>query len=334
MRYPDVNREVTGCLGHIILLSSPLSGDPTTRTPERRSGFTLVELLVVIAIIGVLVALLLPAVQSAREAARRTQCTNNQKQIALATQSHIENHKGELPLANPGDRKHGFFTFILPYLEQQSLADQIENNIERGISPADDPLRFTVIDGYICPSYTDPTVILEGAKHPAQEGALITYQAVGGAFPTVRGEVAEVDTTIRGDLTRNGPLRWGTKPIKISQITDGTSTTALLGEFVHVDRIPGGDYSEHPGNIRPWMLGAWEPKGSYVFKVIQHPPNTKIDRIADGVPFNHLPMQSNHSGGINFAFMDGHVQFISDDINFDVYRGMATRNGNEVISID
>ena len=116
-----------------------------------RFGFTLVELLVVIAIIGILVSLLLPAVQSAREAARRMECSNNLKQIGLALHNFQTANKEEFPVGAPGTGGHGMWTHMLPYLEQQNIYD----NCEFDGSAGNDPMLYTLIDFYVCPSYVD-----------------------------------------------------------------------------------------------------------------------------------------------------------------------------------
>ena len=294
----------------------------------RRPAFTLVELLVVIAIIGILVALLLPAVQAARESARRTQCTNNLKQIGLAINNYAT-EDGSLPVGNPGPdtpgdpEQHGLFTTILPYLEENTLYE----GINFSLIPRQEPSRFTAVSAYLCPSYSEPAVVESNTVNSYQLGALTTYQANGGAFVRNRQPYTG---SLEGNIPLNGPFGWGEKKRRVSQITDGLSKTFIMGEFVHVDRIPGGDYSTPPGNTRPWMMGGSAFKASYVFKVLEHPPNSQIDRVADGVPFNHLPHGSFHPGITNFVFGDGSVRSIDDHIDLDIYQGFATIDGEEV----
>lgn len=301
------------------------------KLPKR--AFTLVELLVVIAIIGILVALLLPAVQAAREAARRTQCTNNLKQLALAMQNFATKKNGEFPPGCPGQGKHGTFTYLLPYIEESTLYSLID---VKGTTykSVDDPLRYTVVSAYVCPNY--PLLpVAQNTGNPNTEGALTTYQGVGGAFTVPRQD--QLASPGYGALPLNGPFRWGA-PRRIKDFTDGLSNTLMFGEFIHTDRL-ASPYHELPGNIRAWIggspvLGQIDEKPSYVFKVAVYTPNTPIDRLADLVPFNHLPMGSFHPGVTNFAYADGSVHLISDDVNIDVYKFSCTLNGDEVVSGD
>ncbi|QDU53906.1 DUF1559 domain-containing protein [Aeoliella mucimassa] len=299
---------------------------------KRQRAFTLVELLVVIAIIGILVALLLPAVQAARESARRAQCTNKLKQLGLAVQGYISSHSGELPPGSPGQGKHGTFTYLLPYLEQQAIFDQID--LERVTYRSySDPMRMEIVPALICPNYPEEP-ILRRPGSPNTEGALSTYQGTGGAFVVSR---QERDASPRfGDLPLNGVFRWGEHKRKLREVVDGTSNTLLFGEFVHVDRLPGL-YSELPGNLRPWMaipaLSSPDDKVSYQFKVAAYAPNTPVDREADETPFNHLPFTSLHVGGTNFALLDGSVQFVIDDIDLDAFIAGCTIDGEEILSL-
>lgn len=286
-----------------------------------RSGFTLVELLVVITIIGVLVSLLMPAVQSAREAARTTQCLNNLKQMGIGLQNHITKTDGFFPTGSPDHRRHGLFTYLLPYLEQQNLYDELDLN---GSTFAESQ-RYTQIMMYSCPSYGGEMVIAGNSAH-FKNGALTNYQGVGGSIMT--GNEQKISSG-HGDMPHNGIFGWG-KPRNVAAVRDGMSNTLCIGEFVQHD-FRGGSFVPEPGNIRPWILGGTDSgtKGSYAFKVIQYPLGAKIDRTADGIPFNHLPFGSHHMGGSNFLMADGSVHFLSNFMDFDVYRRLATCNGQE-----
>jgi len=120
----------------------------------------------------------------------------------------------------------------------------------------------------------------------------------------------------------------------ISEIRDGTTNSLAVGEFVHIDKDTSSGYASPPGNVRAWVRGDNGSWGSYSFKAAEFPPNADIDRVGDGVPFNHLPMGSHHPGATLFVFGDGSVHPISDSIDFAVYQAMSTVNGGEVISAD
>ena len=294
-------------------------------TKFARRGFTLVELLVVIAIIGILIALLLPAVQAARESARRSQCTNHLKQLGLALHNYAGTHSEFLPPGSPDSLRHGLFTAILPFIEQTSIYDQIDLD---GV-PHDDPMRYTVINEYVCPSFPGPVVFTDAMLASYQLGAVTHYQGVGGAL---RGDNYEITSTGDGFLPDNGAFGYRVFR-RLAQFSDGTSNTLAIGEFVHRDTVDG-KFVAPPGNVRPWILGCNGGSGSYALKVVEHPPNIRLDRIADGIPFNHLPFGSYHPGGALFVMVDGSVHFITDGIDFDTYQSLATCNGNEPATLE
>jgi len=175
---------------------------------SRRPGnaFTLVELLVVIAIIGVLVALLLPAVQvqAAREAARRMQCSNNLKQIGLALHNFASAQSDEFPQGSPGPAEHGLFTALLPYIEAQNIYDALDlegSTLDLDPTSPNNIHRFTLIPGYVCPSWIHPT-IYEDLPNTFKNGTICTYQGVGGAYPEVE-PVTPASSGI-GPIPQNG----------------------------------------------------------------------------------------------------------------------------------
>jgi type II secretory pathway pseudopilin PulG len=290
----------------------------------------LVELLVVIAIIGILVALLLPAIQAARESARRTQCQNNLRQMGLALHNYANQHGDWLPFGTPGVGQPGLFGHLLPYLEEQAVHDQME--ITAPWNALQD-VRWTVIDSYICPDWPHPAVYGRfGAEilptyQDFKEGAVTTYQGVGGVMR--RG--IEVVNGSHGPMPFNGLFAWGVGR-RIGSVTDGLSNTYAITEFVQIDLEEGGEHSYPPGNVRPWMMAGNSTIASYCFKVLEFPPNLVVDRIAEGIPFNHLPMGSFHPGGINMLYGDSRVEFVTDGVNFDVYQAQATISDGEVIT--
>lgn len=311
----------------------------------KSQGFTLVELLVVIAIIGILIGLLLPAVQAVREAARRMQCANGLKQIGLACHNYMTINKGAFPpghgmrkyASTEGPNNHGFCTFILPYIEQQSIYDSIDFTYSASVMYTKSPKPMaleTVIPTFICPSYVGDSKCTENISY--KYGALCTYNGVGGVYRTASENTGRTDdekyiivtpvSSQYGQLPDNGMFHW-MKAIKESSVTDGTSNTLLYGEYVQRDQT--GSYATPAGNVRPWVFGVNEEKGIYSYKVVVYNVNKQVDRMADGIPFNHLPMGSDHASGANFARADASVSFLSDTIDLKVYKNLATRNGGK-----
>ncbi|BBO33866.1 DUF1559 domain-containing protein [Lacipirellula parvula] len=335
------------------------------------AGFTLVELLVVIAIIGVLVALLLPAVQAAREAARRAQCSNNLKQMGLAAQNYAA-AKNTLPAGydrtkeeadkNINFSKRGVLTSMLHYIEGQTAYNQIVFDYvnKANNDPYADPAKNVVIDSFICPSWTDakntPTAA-PGFEY--QIGALCTYSGIAGAIRN-RGETLFPSDQGFGDIPDNGALTMqivkgaassspfggsGAKNLLIGrartlkEITDGQSNSLFVGEFVHRECCFTSPVEDAPGNVRPWYLAGYKD-GPYSMKVAETTPNACVVRDSRNCPgaagstlFNHLPMGSFHPGITQFVFIDGSVHNVTDNIELEVYKDLATVNGDEAVSI-
>ena len=290
-------------------------------------GFTLVELLVVIAIIGILIALLLPAVQAARAAARRMQCSNNLKQMGLAMHNYACANKEYFPTGNTGELnrwKPGLWTLMLPYLEQQALYGKLD------VSGATDTIddeenKYTPIPCYTCPSWPHPIVYRDRSIRWLN-GALVTYRGTCGAYPTVQPYTALAD----GNCPHNGMfgMNWARR---MAEVTDGLSNTLAMGEFVQLDRT--GSYAVPPGNVRPWILGSSYSMGMYGCMVVEYPINTDVDRFGDGIPGHWLPLGSFHPGGMNGLVADGSVTFLSDSMDLELYRQLTTVDGGEAVSV-
>ncbi len=294
-----------------------------------RNGFTLVELLVVIAIIAMLVTLLLPAVQAAREAARRTQCINNLKQLGLACHNYASAKSDVFPPGSPGNSLQGLFSYMLPYLEEQALFDtlDLEGTAHHSLDEQENPARFTPVPAYGCTSYGETVFRAGGDLADFQLGAVTTYQAVSGAFTDV--VEPKLTSSQFGAIPHNGMFGFGFQR-KLQQVTDGLSKSFAIGEFVHRD-FRESEFSTPPGNTRAWVLGTNNSVGSYAAKTVVLPPNIRIDRIADGVPFNHLPFGSFHDTVTNFAMGDGAVRSVANGVDYTVFEAMATVNGEEVL---
>jgi prepilin-type N-terminal cleavage/methylation domain-containing protein/prepilin-type processing-associated H-X9-DG protein len=307
-----------------------------------RRGFTLVELLVVIAIIGILVALLLPAIQAAREAARRSQCTNNLKNIGIALLNYHGAHKKfpdgmtlpERPtpeICPNGDcRGYSFYLTILDYMEQGVLSDIYNFKSVQGggwlYQPRSvrDPLDNARISVYLCPS-------VRRWQERENEGYRRDYYGSAG------GESTPYTNPQSGPVYQDGVM-YGNSSTRISEITDGTSHTFIVGEDergTYAGDGPG--YMTGVGGPAVWYFGG---SGYRLFPGSQgdgralRTTHYPVNHFMASIPVsenNITPFGSAHPGGAQFVFCDGHVTFIQDGIDFDSYQWLSTRAGGEVI---
>lgn len=310
------------------------------RTRTYRSAFTLIELLVVIAILAILIALLVPAVQKVREAAARTQCLNNLKQIALATQNYHDANKSfpyaardYQPYETTASYDSGFIK-IMPFLEQDAVAKRWDPKLPRNSAIDNDGDGFTnamlqkmLIPTYSCPSMSPPSGTLGGAEQRAHCSYLFnagTWDCQLYAYWPMYGlpEPPMFDGAIipvYSPENSAGPQK-NTAPTRMASILDGTSNTFLVGE---TDFKAKGVPSTEMGGV--WAYGYI----GYTYGSAFHPFN-KHDNTATV----YGAFRSEHSGGCNFALVDGSVRFVSNSVNSSVYRAYATRAGNEVTSLD
>lgn len=309
----------------------------------RRRGFTLVELLVAIAIIGILIAMLLPAVQSAREAARRMQCSNNLKQMGLALHMYND-QEGYLP---PAGREHlSPFVWILPYMENSSLYIKFDPRSDDSSPEAEErrsEVMNQVIGTYLCPSMYLPRDVPELNVLCAQEyGAPGSYAVNVGTNDPFLGEVefngAFADPANAGKLPPGAPLdaetMVGHTSVPYISNQDGSSHTLMIGELdfglenflftTCLDRL-----NEVRGGNTIWSFGYASFSFASTYGVYN---SNKI--VVPGTNNERVTFRSDHPGGCNFLMVDGSVRFIADSVDSAILDGLATRDGGEVVSGD
>ncbi|TWT32801.1 DUF1559 domain-containing protein [Blastopirellula retiformator] len=333
-----------------------------------RRGFTLVELLVVIAIIGVLIALLLPAVQQAREAARRMQCSNNLKQLGLA----LHNYHDQFLAFPPGSvsstvpRNGGssgnsfgpsFYGMMLAFFEQRSLYDQMvwvgesPGYIDEGSGSAGDQNKGPVlaagpISAMRCPSSAGPES--NGYESFAH------YAGISGcAEPTSFTESRIATVTVGGQptLVSGGGMMLPNYSTSFNFCTDGSSNTVILGEMsgglIRLDN--DRSYPTASGTDHGWLMGnrvtGYPPNldsganssdmRCFNTNTIRYSPNQApfayqlFPGMASNVGANN-PLSSEHPGGVMTAFADGSVQFIPDTVFLETLKQLATRDDGQV----
>jgi prepilin-type N-terminal cleavage/methylation domain-containing protein/prepilin-type processing-associated H-X9-DG protein len=297
-----------------------------------RRAFTLIELLVVISIIGLLIAMLLPAVQAAREAARRAQCIGNLKQIGLALQNYHSSHQAFPPgyvssfdaAGNDTGPGWGWAALLLSQMEQKPLFDATNFNtpIE---APSNQTSRLTLIGGFLCPSDSvQPSwlaTMRDALGVPTQgicQLATANYVGVyGTSDPGIDGD---------GILFRDGN-------IGLRNITDGSSQTIAVGE-----RSQNLGQATWAGSVTGAILF---PVGndSVAYPRTESAPGMVLGhaggRYGPGNPGGEVnQFYSRHPGGVNFVFADGHVSFLKTAMTNATFRALATRAGGEIISGD
>lgn len=321
----------------------------------RQNAFTLVELLVVIAIIGILIALLLPAVQSAREAARRASCTNNLRQIGLALHNYHDTHKqfppsvilpaGVVPFDGWSAQAR-----LLPFVEQENLHDLIDWNLDYKSQPA---VTKTPVATYLCPS--------EVNNEERPDGSLTHYPLNYGI---------NLGTWFMYDPNKReggDGLTYPNSKTRFASVTDGTSNTLAFAEvkawnpylrdagnpnasMAPIPNAPtdisnlGGDFKTNSGHTE-WVDGRAHQIGfSGTF-----PPNAVIPftsggktydidftssregKTANQLTYAAVTSRSYHAGGANAVLTDGSVRFVAETIELTTWRSLATRNGGEVV---
>jgi prepilin-type N-terminal cleavage/methylation domain-containing protein/prepilin-type processing-associated H-X9-DG protein len=313
-------------------------------------GFTLVELLVVIAIIGILVALLLPAIQAARAAARRTQCTSNMKQLALALHNHntalqrfpigtydyIDNPTPIVPALTINgvvQVRRCWMQDTMPYFEDQSLYDQFAAYMRTsGATAHMFPGNTTIVPMLMCPS--DPTSPKTSSYNPGGgsgksqgfSGNVVVYAA--STYYNAPGNTYTNSTKLNG-------MFFAASKVRMKDITDGSSKTAMVGELILSPDIGEND-------VRGRYYNSWH--GGVLLSTLEPPNPTRADQLrwcSNNVAVPQAPCtytdqnifistRSFHENGVNVGFADGSTQFISNNIDTLVFRALGSRNGSEV----
>ena len=306
-------------------------------------GFTLIELLVVIAIIAILVALLLPAVQQAREAARRAQCKNNLRQIGLATHNYHDAFNalpsgwigadpgvssGALPHDVNGMNGFGWSTFILPQLEQSPLYNQIDFNrsiIDSTGSPGNLTQIRQPLPVFVCPSDPKPEAWeIEEEANPGTVLAELATTNYVGLFGSIEIDGCEnppgtAPVSILGQCVGDGVF-YHNSHVKMRDIRDGSTTTIMVGERATVPE--SAFYSTWSG-----VIPGGEENVARILGGADHTPNSS--NSTSGLHLDDF--SSYHEGGAQFVLCDGHVQFITENIDDVVFKSLATIRGREVV---
>jgi prepilin-type N-terminal cleavage/methylation domain-containing protein len=297
-----------------------------------RSGFTLIELLVVIAIIAILMALLVPAVQKVRAAAALTQCQNNIRQLAIALHNYHSQYRS-LPtgVKQGAGNLLSFHVYILPYIDQSPMYAQF-NMTQIYDSATNMPMGLTPPPPYLCP-IADQRYTQYGSGEWVG-GSQITfthhYYGVAGPLGTnpQSGAAYAFLTTNQGNEATQGVLGMQTK-VRMKDITDGTSTTLMLGEMswpkANYYRIwTRGTYDDSPGNLDRDTTCCRNVANSF-----SSTPYNGADNA------NNTSFGSQHvNGGANFAMGDASIRYIMPEVSMATYLSLASRNGEEVIKND
>jgi prepilin-type N-terminal cleavage/methylation domain-containing protein len=285
------------------------------QTARTRRGFTLIELLVVIAIIAVLIALLLPAVQQAREAARRSTCKSQLRQLGVALASYEEAHSafppGWIGLTTEGVSGFGWGAMILPQIEQNGIFGRLDFGASVSASGNAIALQST-LPVYRCPSDPSPDIwTVGGISLPTAN-----YVGVFGNDDTsTGGRTLEDCESLTGQCTGNG-MFFHNSSVRFRDITDGATNTFLVGE-----RRTDAQAGWHPTWVG--VYPGLDENFARILGLTDHAPNDPAAHFDD--------FSSHHTGGVHFLFCGGRVRFISENINVTVYRHLASRAGGETV---
>jgi prepilin-type N-terminal cleavage/methylation domain-containing protein/prepilin-type processing-associated H-X9-DG protein len=319
---------------------------PVFSLRPRRRGFTLIELLVVIAIIAILIGLLIPAVQKVRDAANRMKCTNNLKQWGLAMQTYADGNSGSLPIgATNSPVRVTWVPFLWPYIEQNPLYTAWNFNTGFYAAPNGNNgnstltgVSVTQVPMYNCPAdRSQPAIWKDDGYWRARSNYVVNIGAHSLPFQT-------------GIVSTAAPFWWqgnneaSPGKVKISDFTDGTSSTMLMSEIIMAKQDSNGAYDSR-GDIFNDDFGLT----GFCYMTITTPNSTAPDQTYCGkpqgnngdplmpcsstVPGNkYVAARSRHSGGVNVVFADGHVAFVPNSIALGVWQALGTYQGGEPVT--
>jgi len=300
-------------------------------------GFTLVELLVVIAIIGSLIALLLPAVQAAREAARRNSCLNNLKQIGLAVQMHHDTAK-QYPMGrdNTVQSSVSWAFRLLPHLEKSNIFAAF-NKMKRVDDDMNARAMRTPVDVYACPSRREPAAdrdfdnndqppLVRAAAALGDYAAVAGLDYMNGVIGVSGGPDSGLRPDLRPDSTESGPI-YSFSKVRDKDVTDGLSNTICIGEK---------HKPQTPANNNPDMLHYEQGDNAFL---AGDSPRTIFAGTNAGIATgpddgSNIKFGSEHNGITHFMFLDGRVRALKNDVDYQVLNAAGTIGGEELIPED
>ena len=308
----------------------------------RRRAFTLIELLVVIAIIAVLIALLLPAVQAAREAARRSQCVNNLKQVGLAMHNYESTYGGLPPIyitfgSGINAVQRGYGVSILPYLEQNSVYNAY--NMSRGLAHYENSTSVrTVIPGYICPSTPTSPFVSSGVYIGTSPYYDLNLGAARSDYWTPFAVSLQFLATPTTSYRFPGVLK-ANNSTSFAEITDGLSNTMLIYELAGWP-----EYYLRRNLVRSYTAGSYSRSG-FQYGAWAGLQELNICSFTGGEFAYDGPCMINchngynaiyafHPGGANFLSCDGSVRFLKESVSRSTVQSYVTKNLGEIISAD
>ncbi len=296
---------------------------------DLRPGFTLVELLVVIAIIGILVALLLPAVQAAREAARRMQCSNHLKQWSLATHNYHDTYK-QFPFGASNIQRQTWVMHLWDFIEQRPLADQ--NDVKRPFyqTPGTIPNTMNGLCGQRIPLYYCPSDIGSDL-----DSASATYQRCRGNYMVNWGNTkyGTASTMGRAPFEHRNGNRATPLLVNMASITDGTSSTLLMSEYLKAkssdDNDWRGDFHNDDGVFKFMTLTTPNSTAPDVVNWAIVDSDRKMPVTTAGQQFNAA--RSRHPGGVMAALCDASVRFVGDTISLSTWQSLGSMDDGKPV---